>query len=159
MATSLHALNHFLWSLFSVSYLIDRSGFAPELIIDLLETMPEIFGNPQLISELAASSTSQVNYVAFDRELFEPVAVALVSTDGGDSSELTLIAVRPDHQRMSIGAQLLARIDQDLVADHATTLVLADTAFAQFPGLAEFCAATGFVKGVKEGFMVRAVAA
>lgn len=140
-----------------MSYLVDRSGFAPELIIDLLETMPEVFADPLIVSEFAASSTSRVNYVAFDRALFEPVAVALVSTDGGDTSELTLIAVRPDHQRKSIATQLLARIDQDLVTDRVATLVLADTAFDQFPGMTEFCAATGFVTGVKEGFVVRAV--
>lgn len=140
-----------------MSYLVDRSGFSPELIIDLLETMPESFPDSQVISGFAVSSTSQVNYVAFDRDLFEPVAVALVSTDGGDTRELTLIAVRPDHQRKTIAAQLLARIDQDLIADQVTTLIVAESAFDRSLGVHDFCMATGFVSGVKDGFVVRTV--
>lgn len=139
-------------------YLVDRSGSAPELIVDLLEKMPQAFNSPEQISALAHTAGERTNYVAFDKAFFEPVAVALVANDGTDTSELTLIAVRPDHQGKTVGRRVMARILEDLVTDHIKTLVVNAADANYFAGATAFLAAVGFTQNAFSPYLELEVA-
>lgn len=134
-------------------YLVDRSGSAPELIVDLLEKLPQAFTSPEQISALAHTAGERTNYVAFDKGFFEPVAVALVANDGSNTSELTLIAVREDHQSKSVGRRMIARILEDLVTDQIQTLRVRTAAVAGFDRAHEFLAAVGFAGDTSGQFL------
>lgn len=127
-------------------YLVDRSGSAPELIVDLLEKLPQDFTSTEDIVALAHTACERTNYVAFDKGFFEPVAVALVANDGSGASELTLIAVRPDHQSRAVGRRVIARIVADLVTDQIQVLRVNRSALDGFKRAGQFFEALGFVQ-------------
>ncbi len=129
-----------------MTYLVDRSGSAPELIKDLLDSLPAEFADSDEVEQLARAAKDAINYVAFDKIAFEPVGVALVAGGAAPVSRLLVIAVREPHRRRGVATALLARIHEDLVADSVAVLEVAPGELAK--QAAGFLAASGFAPDV-----------
>jgi GNAT superfamily N-acetyltransferase len=89
----------------------------PDAVRDILDALPGWFGLPESNAQYVRDAARLTSYLAVDDREGHVVGVALLAEHFAPSRELHLLAVRPERHREGIGRELLAAIEENLVAD------------------------------------------
>ena len=94
---------------------IERGGCRNAEVEEILRALPDWFGREDSNREYVDSARTLDNYAAIDGD--DVVGVCLVRRHNPHSSEIHLIAVRPEHHRQGAGRALVAAVESDARAD------------------------------------------
>ena len=107
--------------------MVGRAAAAPAAVRQLLEGLPDWFGEPSAIEEYVADAARMPNYFARAGE--DVIGVLLLRRHFAESAEIQLIAVDRAWHRRGVGRALVTAVQADLTstAGSATQLLQVKT--------------------------------